>query len=96
MFINEVDDRHLYWDPIYCAEAGQMCSCGEGTHNVIYAKSKKDANQYLVDYDAKNDGFQERVTNSAVECKKVKDSDSCFCDRVVKNDLLWGPPRTFG
>lgn len=38
MFISDEDpSKHLYWDPILC---GEVCLCGEGTFNIIYAKQK--------------------------------------------------------
>jgi hypothetical protein len=55
MFVSDEDQsKHLYWQPIFCAKAGDLCDCGDGQFNIIYAKAKEDQ---TIDYQAGADGF---------------------------------------
>ena len=80
---DENSTKHIFWDPIFCAEAGETCLCGEltynvidtdefkeieGTYNLIFAKKDED---YNLDYDSKSNVFEKKVDNTISSVKGV-------------------------
>lgn len=51
---NEDPTKHIYYEPIFCANAGELCFCGEGTFNIIKAETYSNL---TLNYESKTDGF---------------------------------------